>query len=204
MMGMVFVAEGSGTIFERLVAEGISAIGVEESVRAFASSLLGIVGITVGSRRILDERELSGRIWPVCSEIAEFVVGRKSAFIEGSSLSVRCGSFSSLKCCVDDVEVLYGNDGDGRSPEVVIMEPSSGVLELVTRAICSLDAESGIRNDCVVVLTLRFMRGMTVSGKVERLEWLVTSASRLVFGDSGDPGDTNVKGKWRLDASRVG
>jgi len=204
MMGMVFVAEGSGTIFERLVAEGISAIGVGESVRAFASSVLGIVGITVGSRRILDERELSGRMWLVCSEISEFVVGCKSACIEGSSLSVRCGSFSSLKCCVDDVEVLYGNDGDGRSPEVLIMESSSGVVELVTRAICSLHAESGIRNDCVVVLTLRLMRGMTVSEKLERLEWLVTSAPGLVSGDSGDPGDTNVRGKWRLDASRVG
>jgi len=75
MIGRVSVAEGSGAIFERLVAEGISAIGVEELVGAFASSVLGIVGITVGSRRILDERELSGRIWLVCSEISEFVVG---------------------------------------------------------------------------------------------------------------------------------
>jgi len=204
MMGMVFVAEGSGAIFERLVAEGISAIGIEESVGDFAVSVLGIVGITVGSGRLLGERELSGRMGLVCSDISEFVVGRKSSFFEGSSLIVRSGPFSSLKCCVDDGQVLYGNDGDGRSPEVVIVESSSSVVELVTRAICSLDAESGIRNDCVVVLTLRFMGGMTVSGKVERLEWLVTSASRLVSGDSGDLGDTNVRGKWRLDASRVG
>jgi len=204
MRGRVFVAEGSDAIFERLVAEEISAIGVEESVGDFAISVLDSVGSTVGFGRILDERELSGRMGLVCSDISEFVVGRRISFFEGSSLIVRCGPFSSLKCCVDDGEVLYGNDGDGRSPEVVIMESSSGVVELVTRVICSLDAESGIRNDCVVVFTLRFMRGMTVSGKVEELEWLATSASRLVSGDSGDPGDTNVRGKWRLDASRKG